>query len=213
VQACAAYGRLVTWAPESAGNRLGPAGQQIGNAPLQWAFSEAAVWCVRNHPPGPKNLVRLAKKPAPGQALPILAHTRAHAVYALRKRPTAVDRAMGRRAEAHRAGEPAGSLAPQRNAPEASVLPVRCAGVVERHGVHRGRGALSRTGGWDRRAGFSRAGDGRTGLAWATPPRSLPITGMYPGLSSPYAEARMRAQPAGSVAAANRHGARPSSPR
>ena len=35
--------RLVTCAPEAAGKRSGTSGAKIGNAPLTWAFSEAAV--------------------------------------------------------------------------------------------------------------------------------------------------------------------------
>ena len=44
-QAWVASCRLVTGAPAAAGNRSGPAGQQSGNASLQWAFAEAAVRC------------------------------------------------------------------------------------------------------------------------------------------------------------------------
>src|SRR5215475_8363198 len=42
--------RLVKCARESAGTRYGPAGTQMGHAPLQWAFAEAAVLCLRDHP-------------------------------------------------------------------------------------------------------------------------------------------------------------------
>jgi hypothetical protein len=57
VQACASYGRLVKCAKESAGNRSGTSGTTIGKAPLQWAFSEAAVFFLRDHPEGQKFLV------------------------------------------------------------------------------------------------------------------------------------------------------------
>jgi transposase len=43
VQDVASYGRLVTCAKESAGTRAGTSGTKLGNAPLTWAFSEAAV--------------------------------------------------------------------------------------------------------------------------------------------------------------------------
>jgi Transposase IS116/IS110/IS902 family len=43
VQECVSYGRRVTCAKASAGNRDGPSGTTIGHASLPWAFSEAAV--------------------------------------------------------------------------------------------------------------------------------------------------------------------------
>ena len=46
--------RLVTCAKESAGKRYGTAGTKSGNASLTWAFSEAAVLCLRTHPAGQK---------------------------------------------------------------------------------------------------------------------------------------------------------------
>ena len=76
----ASYGRLVPCAKESAGTRLGPSGKQLGNAPLKWAFSEAAALFRRTNDPGQKYLARLATKPDPGHALPIRAHTSARAV-------------------------------------------------------------------------------------------------------------------------------------
>jgi hypothetical protein len=98
VQACASSGRLVKCATESAGKRLGTSGKNIGHAPLQWAFSAAAMLCLWNTPHGPKYLVRLEKKPDPGQARTSLAHQLARAVYDLLKRHTAFDREMFRRA-------------------------------------------------------------------------------------------------------------------
>jgi transposase len=86
--------RLVKCAKESAGKRLGTSGTNIGNAHLTWAFSEAAVLCLRNNPHGQKSLVRLEKKHDKGKALTILAHTLARAVYDLLKRQTAFDRDM-----------------------------------------------------------------------------------------------------------------------
>ena len=110
VQDFASYGRLVKCAKESAGKRWGTSGKTIGNAHLQWAFSEAAVWCLRNHPTGQKYLVRLEKKPDQGKALTILAHTLARAVYDMLKRHTAFDIDRFLRASGSRAGEPEVSL-------------------------------------------------------------------------------------------------------
>jgi transposase len=82
-------GRLVKCAKESAGKCYGTSGTQIGNAYLKWAFSEAAVLCLRNNPAGPKYLARLAKTHGKGKALTVLAHKRARAVYDMLKRGTA----------------------------------------------------------------------------------------------------------------------------
>jgi transposase len=69
VQELASYGRLVTCAKESNGNRAGSSGTQIGNAQLTWAFAEAAVLCLRAHAAGPQLLARLEKQPGKGKAL------------------------------------------------------------------------------------------------------------------------------------------------
>jgi transposase len=91
VQDFASYCRLVKCAKESAGKRSGTSGSKIGNAHLQWAFSEAAVLCLRDHPAAQKLLARLEKKHRKGKALTILAHTLARAVYYRLKRQTAFD--------------------------------------------------------------------------------------------------------------------------
>jgi transposase len=54
--------RLVKGARESAGKRYGTSGTTIGNAHLTWAFSEAAVLFLRDHPAAQKYLTRLEKK-------------------------------------------------------------------------------------------------------------------------------------------------------
>jgi transposase len=72
--------RLVTCAKASAGKRSGTSGTQSGNASLQWAFSEAAVLCLRHHPQGQTYLARVEKKPGKGQALTVPAPKRARAV-------------------------------------------------------------------------------------------------------------------------------------
>src|SRR5439155_3237106 len=56
VQDFASYCRLVKCAKESAGKRLGTSGTKIGNAHLKWAFSEAAVSFLRDHPAAQKYL-------------------------------------------------------------------------------------------------------------------------------------------------------------
>lgn len=91
VQDCVSYCRLVTCAKESAGKRYGPAGTKIGNAYLKWAFSEAAVLCLRNHPRGQKYLARLENTHGQGKALTILAHQLARAIYSMLQRRVAFD--------------------------------------------------------------------------------------------------------------------------
>ena len=89
VQDFVSYCRLVKCARESAGKRYGTSGAKIGNAYLTWAFSEAAVLCLRNNPAGQKYLARLEKKHGKGKALTVLAHKLARAVYDMLKRETA----------------------------------------------------------------------------------------------------------------------------
>jgi transposase len=72
--------RLLTCARASAGKRYGTSGTTIGHAHLTWAFAEAAVLCLRDHPAAQTSLARLEKKHAKGQALSILAQTLARAV-------------------------------------------------------------------------------------------------------------------------------------
>jgi transposase len=80
VQDFASYARLVKCSKESAGQRVGTSGKKIGNAPLKWAVSEAAVLFLRNNEPGQKVLSRLEKKQGKGKALSILAHQLGRAV-------------------------------------------------------------------------------------------------------------------------------------
>ena len=58
VQDCVSSGRVVTCAQASAGKRSGTSGTKLGHASLTWAFSEAAVLCLRTHPAGHKSLAR-----------------------------------------------------------------------------------------------------------------------------------------------------------
>jgi transposase len=85
------YCRLVKCAKESAGKRYGTSGKKIGHAYLKWAFSEAAVLCLRNNPAGQKYRARLVKKHGKGKAFTVLAHKLARAVYYMLKRDTAFD--------------------------------------------------------------------------------------------------------------------------
>ncbi len=78
-------------AKAAAGQRYGTSGTKIGNAYLKWAFSEAAVLFLRNNPAGQKYLARLEKKHGKGQALTVLAHKLARAVYYLLKRDVVFD--------------------------------------------------------------------------------------------------------------------------
>jgi transposase len=89
VQDFASYCRLIKCARESAGKRSGTSGAKIGNAHLTWAFSEAAVLCLRDNPAAQKFLSRFEQKHGKGKALTILAHTLARAVYDMLKRQTA----------------------------------------------------------------------------------------------------------------------------
>jgi transposase len=86
--------RLVKGARESAGKRDGTAGTKIGKAHLKWAFSEAAVLCLRDHPAAQQYLARLEKKHEQGKALTIRAQKLARAVYHRLTRQGAFDREM-----------------------------------------------------------------------------------------------------------------------
>jgi transposase len=91
VQEFVSYGRLVTCAKESAGKRVGTSGTKIGHAHLTWAFSAAAVVFLRDHPSAQTDLARLEKTHDQGQALTVLAHQLARAVYDRLKRHVAFD--------------------------------------------------------------------------------------------------------------------------
>src|SRR5262245_29693233 len=74
------YGRRLKWAQASAGKCLGTSGQQMGNAHLTWAFSEAAMLCLRHNPAGQNYLARLANTHDKGKAVTSLAHKLARAL-------------------------------------------------------------------------------------------------------------------------------------
>ena len=94
VQDFISYCRLVKCAKSSTGKRLGTSGATIGNAPLTWAFSEAAVLFLRDHPVAQQYLARLEKKQDTGKAVTILAQKLARAVYYRLKRKVAFDTEM-----------------------------------------------------------------------------------------------------------------------
>jgi transposase len=72
--------RLGKGAQASAGKRCGTAGAEIGNAYLQWAFSEAAGLLLRDHPVAQPYLARLEQKHGKGKVFTVLAQTLARAV-------------------------------------------------------------------------------------------------------------------------------------
>jgi transposase len=121
VQAFVSDGRLVTCATESAGTRDGTSGTKMGNAYLQWAFSEAAVLFLRHKPAGQTYLTRVAKKQGQGKALTVLAHTLARAVYSMVTRDTAFHLDKFLPESRSGAGQPAASLAA-----EGISLAMRC---------------------------------------------------------------------------------------
>jgi hypothetical protein len=110
VQDCVSSCRLVTGAKASAGKRSGTSGTKIGHAYLQWAFSEAAVWFLRDHPAGQQYRTRLEKKHGKDKALTIVAPTWARAVYCMWKRHPAFAMDKVLHGSGSRAGEPDASL-------------------------------------------------------------------------------------------------------
>jgi hypothetical protein len=74
VQDCVSSGRLVTGTQEAAGKRAGTASAKSGQASLNWACAEAAVWLLRTHPAGHKDGARLKKNHGTGKTLTIFAH-------------------------------------------------------------------------------------------------------------------------------------------
>jgi transposase len=88
VQEFASYARLIKCTRESGGKKLGTGGAKMGNVHLKWAFSEAAVTCLRHNSDGQNLRARLEKKHGKGKALSILAHKIGRAVYYLLSRGT-----------------------------------------------------------------------------------------------------------------------------
>ena len=88
VQEFASYARLIKCAKESGGKKLGTGGAKMGNVHFKWAFSEAAVTCLRHNSAGQKLKARLEKQHGKGKALSILAHKIGRAVYYMLARGT-----------------------------------------------------------------------------------------------------------------------------
>jgi hypothetical protein len=130
-------GRLVTCANASAGNRVGPSGQNLGTAHLQWACSAAAARWRRHHAPGPQALTRVENRPDHGHALTSRAHQLARAVDDRRTRTTACAMPRGLPTAGRSAGEPGASLDPEGATPAGRVLSGLWAGVVDRDGTPR----------------------------------------------------------------------------
>jgi hypothetical protein len=91
VPAFMSYCRRVTCATEAAGTRYGTTGTTSGNASLTWAFSDAAVLCLQDHPAGQTQLTRVEQTHGQGNTLTVLAHPLARALYLMLNRPTAFE--------------------------------------------------------------------------------------------------------------------------
>ena len=81
----ASYCRLVKSARLSAGKRKGSGNRRNGNPYLSWAFSEAAHFAVRYHPPAKKYFQRKRSKTNGIVAIRALAHKLARASYYVMK--------------------------------------------------------------------------------------------------------------------------------
>jgi hypothetical protein len=106
-QECVSSCRVVQCAKASAGKRSGTAGTPIGHASRKWAFSDAALLCLRTKLAGQKSLARLEKNPGKGQALTVRAPQLARAVYSMVKRAGVFDLATFLQTSGRGVGEPA----------------------------------------------------------------------------------------------------------
>jgi transposase len=93
VQDFVSYCRLVKCGKESDGKHYGYSGAKIGNAHLKWAFSEAAVLCLRQNPPAQRFVAHLTQHHGKAKALTIFAHKLARAVYYMLRREQVFDAA------------------------------------------------------------------------------------------------------------------------
>src|SRR5262245_7536441 len=109
----ASYCRRIKCAKASGGTRFGTSGNKMGNAPRNWALSEAATLCLRGNESGQKLVARLEKKHDTGTALRSLAHKLARAVSFMLKRPTAFALEQFLRTSGSRARAPGAELDPQ----------------------------------------------------------------------------------------------------
>ena len=93
----ASYCRLVKSARLSAGKRKGSGNRRNGNPYLSWAFSEAAHFAVRYHPPAKKYFQRKRSKTNGIIAIRALAHKLARASYYVMKDQVNFDSEKGLR--------------------------------------------------------------------------------------------------------------------
>jgi hypothetical protein len=91
VQDFVSYCRLVKCGKEPDGKHYGYSGAKIGNAHLKWAFSEAAVLCLRQNPAAQRFVAHLTQHHGKGKALTIFAHKLARAVYCMLRREQVFD--------------------------------------------------------------------------------------------------------------------------
>ena len=91
VQEFASYARLVSPRTESSGKLGGSRGRKQGNVHLKWAFSEAAVFLLRNNPRAQKLHSRLVGRFGKAKALSVLAHKLGRAVFHMQKRKQPFD--------------------------------------------------------------------------------------------------------------------------
>jgi hypothetical protein len=106
VQAFASSARLGTGSTASGGT----SGKKIGNAPLQWAFAEAAPLFLRTNPQGQNLVARWEQKQEHGKALSMLAHQLGRAVSLMRKRQVAFAMELFLQTAGSRADAPGASL-------------------------------------------------------------------------------------------------------
>jgi transposase len=152
VPAGASDARLATCRNASGGTRWGTSGQNIGNAPLPWAFAEAATLCVRHTPQGQQLVARWEKKPATGHALRMRAPTLGRAGSLRRKRQVAFAMARCLQPSGSRAEEPGASRASEgRRLSRAYAKPAPAAALHAK--ARRGRFSLSPRAGLDTRSG------------------------------------------------------------
>ncbi len=85
------YARLVRCAHESAGKKKGSGGNKIGNAHLQWAFSEATCLFLRDSEPAKKGLARREKRRGQARTLGTFAARLGRALYPLLRQREAFD--------------------------------------------------------------------------------------------------------------------------
>ena len=203
VQACVSSGRLVTCAKESAGQRDGTAGAKLGHASRTWAFSAAAVFCLRQNPPGQQWLGRLEKTPGQGQAWTGLAPQLARAVSPLFTRERACDRQPCLQSASGAARMRPGPNWPSLGGARSACAVVPLARRRERCGAHRPL-PLSPALCWDLRSGSAPESAGRVRWTCAAPPPRLSRTGARLPFSRLLVEDGTRGQSRCSVAETTR---------